>query len=177
MTIEIIVFIAAILFGIVWYVRESKSNKLYRFFNKLMHAKDLQMKADNKKGFVHEQPFLMRLVWVTVLFVLAAVIVTFVTPINGFYIQYFASAIVGTLIGTYVASMFFVASEELTKENIMKKAEEAYQKGKDFVEDLKGEEEPVEETEEAPKTETTETDEPETKKSARDRLKDKGMIK
>ena len=143
-----------------------------------MHAKDLQMKADNKKGFVHEQSFLMRLVWVTVLFVLAAVIVTFVTPINGFYVQYFASAIVGTLIGTYIASMFFVASEELTKENIMKKAEEAYQKGKDFVEDLKGEEEPEEASKETPSDETTEpeVDESETKKSARDRLKDKGMI-
>ncbi len=175
MTIEIIVFIAAILFGIVWYVRESKSNKLYRFFNKLMHAKDLQMTADNKKGFVHLQTFLMRLVWVTVLFVLAGVVVTFVTPINGFYIQYFASAIVGTLIGTYIASSFFVASEELTKENIMKKAEEAYQKGKDFVEDLKGEDE-----EKTPKAKTeeskTEEPEPEAKKSARDRLKDKGMI-
>ncbi|MBX2829340.1 MAG: hypothetical protein KTR22_14330 [Flavobacteriaceae bacterium] len=175
MTIEIIVFIAAILFGIVWYVRESKNNKIYRFFNKLMHAKDLQMKADNKKGFVHIQPFLMRLVWVTVLFVLAAVIVAFVTPINGFYIQYFASAIVGTLIGTYIASSFFVASEELTKENIRKKAEEAYQKGKEFVEDLKGEEE--EETA-AETSEEAKPEEPETeKKSARDRLKDKGMIK
>ncbi len=175
MTIEIIVFIGAILFGIVWYVRESKNNKLYRFFNKLMHTKDLQMTADNKKGFVHIQPFLMRLVWVTVLFVLAAVIVTFVTPINGFYIQYFASAIVGTLAGTYIASMFFVASEELTKENIMKKAEEAYQKGKDFVEELKGddEEEPAAEAQEETKPEAPQE---EPKKSARDRLKDKGMI-
>ena len=32
MTIEIIVFIAAILFGIVWYVRESKNNKLVPVF-------------------------------------------------------------------------------------------------------------------------------------------------
>ena len=45
-TAEIIVFIASILFGIVWYWRESKSNKVYRFFNKLMHSKELQMQPD-----------------------------------------------------------------------------------------------------------------------------------
>ncbi|MCH9661657.1 MAG: hypothetical protein K0U54_12195, partial [Bacteroidetes bacterium] len=173
-TIEIIVFIASILFGIVWYVRESKTNKVYRFFNKLMHSKELQMKEDNTKGFVHEQAFLMRLVWITVLLLLVAIIVGFIIPFNMFYIQYFVSAIVGMLIGTYIASMFFVASEELTKENIAKKAEEAYHRGKEFVEDLKGED--VEEkevpTEETPKDKTEETP----KKSARDRLKDKGMI-
>ena len=92
MTLEIIVFIAAILFGIVWYWRESKSNKIYRLANRVTHAKDLQMKADNRKGFIHKQPFLLRLVWVTVLFALGAGIVTFVTPINVFFIQYFASS-------------------------------------------------------------------------------------
>jgi len=62
MTLEIIVFIGAILFGIVWYWRESKSNSIYRLANKITHSKDLQMKADNRKGFIHQQPFLLRLV-------------------------------------------------------------------------------------------------------------------
>jgi Na+/H+ antiporter NhaC len=170
MTLEIIVFIAAILFGIVWYWRESKSNKLYRLANKITHAKDLKMKPDNQKGFIHQQPFLLRLVWVTLLFALGAGIVTFVTPINVFFIQYFASAIVGTLIGTYIASAFIFTRDSTSKENI----EKVFDKGKEFVEELvEGDEEVVPEQ----KIEVTPEPEVEPKKSARDRFKDKGMIK
>lgn len=172
MTLEIIVFICAVLFGIVWYWRESKSNKMYRTANKITHAKNLQMKADNKKGFIHQQPFLLRLVWVTLLFALGAGIVTFVTPFNGFFIQYFASAIVGTLIGTYIASAVIFAKDSTSKENI----EKVFDKGKDFVEDLvEGDEEIIEESE--AKETPQEEPEVELKKSARDRFKDKGMIK
>ncbi len=170
MTLEIIVFIGAILFGIVWYWRESKNNALYRLANKITHAKDLQMKADNRKGFIHQQPFLLRLVWITVLFTVGAGLVSAVTPINVFFIQYFASAIVGTLIGSYFASAVIFTKESTSKENL----EKVFDKGKDFVEDLMdGAEEVVEET----KQETTKKPEPEAKKSARDRFKDKGMIK
>ena len=175
MTLEIIVFIGAILFGIVIYVRESKNNRLYRFFNKLMHAKDLQMLPGNPKGFVHLQPFLMRLVWVSLLFLLGAIVVAFVTPVDGFYIQYFASAIVGTLAGTYIASMFFATSKGLKKENIGKVIE----KGKDFIEELtEGDQQTieVEATEVPEKLEAEPKEEEPPKKSARDRLKDKGMI-
>lgn len=175
MTLEIIVFIGAILFGIVFYVRESKNNKVYRFFNKLMHSKDLQMAPHNRKGFVHQQSFLMRLVWVSLLFLLAAIIVAFVTPVDGFYIQYFASAIVGTLIGTYVASLFFATSKGLKKDNLKKVIE----KGKDFIEELTDGDEntiEVEATEVPEKLEVEPKPEEPAKKSARDRLKDKGMI-
>ncbi|MEX0290315.1 MAG: hypothetical protein AB3N14_14510 [Flavobacteriaceae bacterium] len=171
MTLEIIVFVFAILFGIVWYWRESKSNKMYRLANRITHSKELQMKADNDKGFVHKQAFLMRLVWITVLFVLAAAVISFVTPINAFYVQYFASAIVGTLIGTYVASALIFAQDSTKKENL----EKVFQKGKEFVEDLTdGDEE--EEITDAKETSAPEPEEA-PKKSARDRLKDKGMIK
>jgi len=51
MTLEIIVFVAAILFGILWYWRESKDNKIYRLVNKISNSKKLQMKPENKKGF------------------------------------------------------------------------------------------------------------------------------
>jgi len=174
MTLEIIVFIGAILFGIVWYWRESKSNKLYRLANKITHAKDLQMKAENRKGFIHQQPFLLRLVWITLLFAVGAGIVTFVTPINVFFIQYFASAIVGTLIGSYFASAVIFTRDSTSKENI----EKVFDKGKEYVEDLVDD---VEEAIEKPKaeeiTETEPEPEVEAKKSARDRLKDKGMIK
>ncbi len=168
MTLEIIVFILAILFGIVWYWRESKNNGIYRFINKITHTKTLRMKAENKKGFVHQQPFLMRLVWTSLLFVISGVLVSMLTPFNAFYLQYFASAIVGTLIGTYIASFFLFARDSTKKENL----EKAFQKGKDFVEDLTDGDET-----EMPKEEAITTPEPEAKKSARDRLKDKGMIK
>ena len=172
MTLEIIVFILAILFGIIWYWRESKDNKVYRFFNKVTHAKELQMKPENTKGFIHKQVFLMRLVWITLLYALAATIISFVTPINAFYVQYFVSAIIGTLIGSYIASLFLFAKNSTKKENISK----AFQKGKDLVEDFSEDVKASFTEDEAPtpkETETTETP----KKSARDRFKDKGMIK
>lgn len=170
MTLEIIVFIGAILFGIVWYWSESKNNKIYRLANKITHAKDLQMKSDNRKGFIHQQPFLMRLVWITLLFALGAALVTFVTPINVFFIQYFASAIVGTLIGSYIASAVIFTRDSTSKENI----EKVFDKGKEFVEDLVDADEEIIEK---PTEEAITEPEPEVKKSARDRFKDKGMIK
>ena len=168
MTLEIIVFTLAILLGIVIYWRESKSNRIYRFFNTVMHSKELQMKPENRKGFVHRQPFLMRLVWITLVFVIAGAIISFATPVNVF-VQYFVSAIVGTLIGTY--SLFFFTSEGLKAENIKKNMKDAYNKGRDFVEDITEEDTPESAPEPTEKTET------EDRPSARERLKNKGMIK
>ncbi len=170
MTLEIIVFISAILFGILWYWRESRNNGLYRFVNKLTHSKKLQMKPENQKGFIHQQNLLLRLVWITMLFALAAAVVSFATPINAFYVQYFVSAIVGTLIGTYIASVLIFAQESTKQENFDK----AFQKGKDFVDELTDGEK---ETLQAPKAEKKPEPEVKPKKSARDRFKDKGMIK
>ena len=175
MTLEIIIFVLAILIGALLSFRESKNNRLYRFFNKLFNSKELQMKADNLKGFLYGQSFLMRLIWVVVGYIVVTGVLWFVTPINIVYIQHFASAVVGTLIGTYLTTMFFATSDGLSKENVMKQAKQAYEKGKDIVEDFTENETKAEiETEvEAPKKEPT----PEPKKSARDRLRDKGMIK
>lgn len=113
----------------------------------------------------------MRLVWITLLFALGAGIVTFVTPINVFFIQYFASAIVGTLIGTYIASAFVFAKDTTSKENL----EKAFDKGKEFVEDLMDGDEAVAESKTDIENEPQPAPKP--KKSARDRFKDKGMIK
>jgi Na+/H+ antiporter NhaC len=169
MTLEIIVFVLAILFGIIWYWRESKSNKLYRLANRITHSKKLQMQPENTQGFLHKQPFLLRLVWITLLFVLIATAVSLVTPINAFYVQYFVSAIAGTLIGTYLASVLIFAQDSTKKENL----EKTLKKGKEFIDDLTDteKEEPEQEGYPAPEKEAP----PE--KSARDRLKDKGMIK
>jgi len=174
MTLEIIIFILAILFGIVWYWRESKNNAMYRFFNKLTHSKELQLKPEDQKGFIHKQNLLIRLVWITLLLVVVSGIITFVIPIDMSYIQFFASAVVGILIGTYIASVFLFAKESTKKENLSK----AFDKGKDFVEDIsediqdRFDKDDVTQAEPEP----LKKDEP-TKKSARDRFKDKGMIK
>ncbi len=174
MTFEIIVFIAAALFGIILYWTESKSNRLYRFFNKLTHSKDLQMKPDNQKGFIHQQNFLLRLVWITLLYLMVAVLIGIILPFIANYIQYFVSAIVATLLGTYIASLFLFAKDSTKKENL----EKAYSKGKEslgeFTQDIRDNFETKKEIKPEPQPKQ-ETDEP--KQSARDRLKDKGMIK
>lgn len=182
MTLEIIVFVSAILFGIIIYWSEFKSNKIYRFINHLTHNEELQMKPENRKGFIHEQPFLWRLVYITILFLVAGAILSFATPINAFYVQYFVSAIVGTLIGTYIASMIVFTSEKTKKEAI----QQAFEKGKEQMGELmddvkeKFEIDPESNTNDT-KTKIKNNDQPPVeipkKKSARDRFKDKGMIK
>jgi hypothetical protein len=177
MVLEIIIFTLSILLGIVLYWRESKNNAVYRFINKLTHNDELQMKPENRKGFIHLQPFLMRLVYVSLLFIVGIIILQFATPIQAF-VQHFVSAIVGTLVGTYIASAFLFARTSTKKENF----EKAFDKGKemvqDFTEDVKetfeSKEESDPETKETP-TEASKEEAP--KKSARDRFKDKGMIK
>src|SRR5690606_29250798 len=174
MTFEIIVFIAAVLFGIILYWTESKSNRLYRFFNKLTHSKELQMKPESRKGFIHQQDFLIRLVWITLLYLIVATVIAIVLPFVVNYIQYFISAIVATIIGTYIASLFLFARDKTKKENL----EKAYNKGKErigeFTQDIRDNFEPKEEIAPEPNP-STEPEAP--KQSARDRLKDKGMIK
>ncbi|OAD44987.1 hypothetical protein [Polaribacter atrinae] len=166
MTIEIIIFIAAILFGIVIYWRESRGNKMYLFFNKLMNSEELQMKDTDTKGFVFQQNFVLRFVYIAVLFLVGILIVQFLIPINYATISLFASMIFGTLIGTYIAGVVFKSSEILEEqtEAFEHKLEEAIEKGKDFMEDFQSKEN---KELEAPKV---------NEKSARERLKDKGLL-
>ena len=177
MGIELVIFIASILFGILLYWRESNSNTTYRFVNKLVNSKELQMKPTDKKGFIFQQAFLPRLVFVAASFLVIAVILQFLTPINifGSYngISIFCSIIVGTLIGTYLAN-FVIKSTKVIEEqsdSIEDKIQDTIEKGKDFIEDLKTKESDVKEAanevKEEPKTQ---------EKSARERLKDKGLM-
>ena len=179
MTIEIIIFIAAILFGALLYWRESNGNKLYRFFNKLMYSKELQMKPDDKTGFFFQQKFLLRLVFVTALFLIAIVVTRFLVPIDVATISLFASMIVGTLLGTYLAAFIFKSSDVIDdkSDDLTHLVKDTIEKGKDFVEDLKAKQA----EKGSVNSETIESkDEPkpseEPKKSARERLKDKGLM-
>jgi hypothetical protein len=176
---DIIIFIVAILFGIFLYWRESNSNGTYRFFNKLVNSKDLQMAADSKKGFIYQQAFLPRLIFVVTVVMIAALVVEFLTPISifGSYLgmSAFASFAAGTLIGTYLANIVLKSGAVLEEqsESLEDKFDTALEKGKDLIEDFKSKTEVVEETKQevkvAPKSKNDE-------KSARDRLKDKGLM-
>ena len=173
MTLELIIFIGSVLFGALIYWRESHGNGLYRFFNKLMYSKDLQMKPTDKTGFVYQQKFIIRLVFIGFLFLIGIVITRFLIPIDIATISIFASMIVGTLVGTYLANLIFKSSEVIDEksDSIEDIVKDTIEKGKDFIEDIKTKDadigEASEPQKEAPKAE---------EKSARERLKDKGLL-
>ena len=174
MTLELIIFIASILFGAVIFWRESQGNGVYRFFNKMMNSKELQMQATNKKGFVYQQSFLLRLVFITALFLIGIVITRFLIPIDLATISLFASMIFGTLIGTYLAGFIFKSSAIIDEqsESLEDKFQDVLESGKGFINDLQNKEpvaiEKAQEEIAKPKVE---------EKSARERLKDKGFLK
>lgn len=180
MGIELVIFISAILFGIFLYWRESNGNGAYRFLNKIMNSKELQMKANNPKGFVYKQSLLPRIIFVVSLVLVSALIVEFLTPIAVFSsyngVSAFASFAVGTLLGTYIAGFIITSTDviEVQSESLEDKFDDVVEKGKEFLEDLKNKDnKAVEEAKEEIKNE------PETKmneKSARERLKDKGLM-
>ncbi|MBT8265178.1 MAG: hypothetical protein KJO41_07565 [Bacteroidia bacterium] len=178
MTIELIVFVGAILFGILLYWRESNGNGMYRFVNKIVNSKALQMKADDKTGFVYQQKFILRLVYVTALFLVLMLIMKFLIPINYTTVSIFASLIVGTIIGTYVAT-FVLKSGKIIEEkgdSIEDIVSDTFEKGKDFIEDITSKDDAEElSSDEVPEENTP--IEPNEKKSARERLKDKGYLK
>lgn len=174
MSLEIIAFVASILFGIVLYWRESKSNKVYKFFNKLFYSKDLQMDASSKKGFLYQQSFLMRLVYIAVLFLVGILIARFLIPIDLMTISLFASSMFGTLLGTYLANFVFKSSEVIDEkgDSLLDAVKDTVEKGKDFIQELE-----AKDSSEDAEIEHEAKAKPETpKQSARDRLKDKGLM-
>jgi len=135
------------------------------------------MKPTNKKGFVYQQSLLLRIVFITSLFLVGIVITRFLIPIDITTISLFASMIVGTLLGTYLANFVFKSSEVIDEksDSIEDVFHETVEKGKDFIEDLKQKSEnSVEQVED--KIEEVKEDVKEEAKSARDRLKDKGLM-
>lgn len=173
MGLELIIFVLAILFGILLYWRESNSNKLYRFLNKIVNSKELQMKADDKTGFVYQQKLLLRIVYITLLFIIAMVLLKFLIPINYTTISVFVSCIIGAISGTYLANFVLKSTKiiEEQSESITSKVEETIEKGKEFIDDITSKDS-------KPEVETPteqQASKPE-QKSARERLKDKGLM-
>ena len=175
MTLELIVFVAAILFGILLYWRESNGNGLYRFFNKIVNSKELQMKPEDKTGFVYKQTFLLRLVFIAAFFLVLSVVLSVLIPFTYTTVSIYLSSIVGTMIGTYVAN-FVLKSGKVIEEKgdtLEEMVSETLEKGKEYIEDLRGS---SEETVEEEVTPEPEKQEPKDGKSARERLKDKGYL-
>lgn len=182
MGLELIIFIVAILFGILLYWRESNTNKLYRIINRIVNSKELQMKPDDKTGFVYKQKFIPRLVYITFFLLLIAVILQFVSPINifGSYdgVSNFASILVGTLLGTYIANFVLKSGKVIDdkSDGLGDLVSDTFEKGKEIIDDITSKNNDEEEQVlEEPKASIDESSEE--KKSARDRLKDKGFLK
>jgi len=173
MTIELIVFIVAILFGVLLYWRESNGNGLYRFVNKIVNSKELQMKADDRTGFVFQQKFLLRLVYVTFLFIVVMLVLKFLIPINYATVSIFASSIVGTVLGTYLANFVLKSGKIVDEksESLNDLVSDTIEKGKEFLDDITTKDDEVSSSEveikETPKVEEP----PKQEKSARERLK------
>jgi hypothetical protein len=177
---DLIIFIVAVLFGIFIYWRESNGNGAYRFINKIVNSKELQMSPDNPKGFVYKQAFIPRLIFIVSLVLIVALILEFLTPISVFASYYgisaFFSFAAGSLLGTYLANFVLKSSKviEEQSESLEDKFDNVVEKGKELINDLKAKDaKVVEEAKEEIKTEPTEKM---NDKSARDRLKDKGLM-
>ena len=177
---DIIIFVSAILFGIFLYWRESNGNGVYRFFNKMLNSKELQMSADNPKGFIYKQPFIPRLLFVVITLLVLGLVLQFLTPIeifsNYFALSGFATFATGTLLGTYLAN-FVIKTTEVVEEksdSLGDFVEDAVEKGKHLIEDLKHKDNKA--VEEAKKKIPKEPEPKSEQKSARDRLKDKGLM-
>lgn len=172
MTLEIIVFIGSILFGILLYWRESTGNGLYRFINRMMYSKKLQMSPHDPRGFLYQQKFLLRFVFVTLIFLIGIVIARFLIPIDIATISVFASSIVGTLLGTYIGG-FVLKSEKVIdaqSESLEKKFDHALEQSRDFIQDISTRQpEIIDETDKVAEKDPNQ-------KSARERLKDKGLM-
>ena len=172
-TQEIIIFILAILLGILLYWRESKNNYLFRLVNKITHSKEQQIKKTSRKGFLFMQPFLIRLIYMTVFILIVYLISEFLTPFRILNIKFFATIIVGTMLGTYFASLIVFANDKM--EDGQDVIEETLEKGKSMLKDLTETKEKEAAKVEKPKDEIKKEIK-ETKKSARERLKDKGYM-
>ncbi len=178
-TFEIIIFILAILLGILLYWRESKNNYLFRLINRITHSKEQQLKKEDKKGFFFMQPFLIRFVYLVVLILAGYLVSLLIIPFNFITLQYLITIIVGTVLGTYFASLIIFATDKV--EDGQDIIEETIEKGKEMLKDLTDKEDTTktEQKIEKPKEESNDasTDSTTEKKSARERLKDKGFLK
>lgn len=130
------------------------------------------MSPNDPTGFLYQQKFILRLVFITVIFLIGILIARFLIPIDIATISVFASSIVGTMLGTYIGG-FILKSEKVIDQqshSLEEKFDKTIEQGKDFLNDIATRQPKV--IEEAEK----EIEKDPNQKSARERLKDKGLM-
>jgi len=136
------------------------------------------MKADSKKGFLYQQSLLMRLVYISVLFLIVIIVTYFLIPVELIPISFFASGIFGTLVGTYLANFVFKSSEVIDEQgdSLVDAVKDTVEKGKEFIENLEAKDSKIDNEANIEAEIETEVKPEAPKKSARQRLKDKGHL-
>ena len=183
MGLDLVIFVAAILLGIFIYWRESNSNKLYRTVNRIFNSKELRMKPDDTKGFVYKQALLPRVVYVVSLFLVLGLIIQFLSPFELFTsyngVSAMASIAVGTIIGTYLANFVLKSGKIVDEksESLGGLVSDTIEKGKEMLDDMTSGGEVEEDIKEEIEDVQEEAADTSNKKSARERLKDKGYLK
>ena len=108
---------------------------------------------------------------------MVSIVLQFFTPFKPFGsyhgVSTFASSIVGTVLGTYLANFVLKSGKIVDEksESITELISGTIEKGKEMLDDITTKEEPEAVIEEPKKEET-----PKEEKSARERLKDKGLM-
>lgn len=178
MFLEIIIFIAALLLGVLIYWRESRSNGLFRAYNAFINKKETRMEATDRKGFFHLRPLIYRVLNALLLAIAVGIIVYYLPLLNNHILQIALAAFVGIVLGTYLAAALPTVKRAV--DNPLEALQDVGEAGKEIISDLSEtaaeriKKEPVEKEiekklEEQPKEEKKET--------ARERMKRKGYLK
>ena len=130
------------------------------------------MSPQDPTGFLYQQKFLLRLVFIGMIFLVGILIARLLIPIDIATISVFTSSIVGTLLGTYIGG-FILKSEKVIdahSDHLEEKFDKAIDQGRDFIKDISNKQPKI--------TEDLEEDiqKDPNQKSARERLKDKGLM-
>ena len=130
------------------------------------------MSPHDSTGFLYQQKFVLRLVFIGMMFLVGILIARFLIPIDIATISVFTSSIVGTLLGTYIGG-FILKSEKVIdaqSESLERNFDNAIEQSRDFIKDISNKEPKIIEDVEA------QIQKDPNQKSARERLKDKGLM-
>ncbi len=176
--LDFIVFIASILFGVLIYWRESRSNSIFRGYNTFINKKETRMEASDRKGFFYQRSIVYRLLNVLFLTILFGMIVYNTPLLNKHILEVSLSFFVGVLAGTYLAAALPTVKRAV--DNPLDALKDVGNAGKGVLTDLTetATEKLTEKKSEkiAPPEKEVETEEPK-KETARERMKRKGYLK
>lgn len=177
MFLEIIVFIAAILLGVLIYWRESRSNGFFRAYNAFINKKETRMEVTDRKGFFYQRAIVYRILNALLLAAAIGMIVYYTPVLNNHILEIALAAFVGIIVGTYLAAALPTVKRAV--DNPLEALKDAGKAGREIVSDLSetASEKIKEDTIKKEPLEDSEDKNAEPKKeSARDRMKRKGYL-